>query len=236
MIVSELINRAWVQSGIVPRALSSVSGEQTTDGLFLLNQFFDDVAMTGRYIPYYNYPEVNGVIGQEIYFIANAVIIETVTFNIGDVRYSMYRDNRGHYFGNPRIDHIKALPFTFYVERVNGGSNVYVYFDPEQTLSFKIKGRFSLTNLTTADFDQELSETYDGWYQNYLLYSLARKMCSWYKISVSPETLAEIKRYEDQLADANCMDLTTKKISTAAKSATITYAQANLGRGWIPGA
>lgn len=235
MLVSELINRAWIQSGIVPRALSSVSGEQVRDGLFLLNQFLDDVSMTGRFIPYYDYPEVTAVIGQEIYFIPNAVIIETVTFNIGDVRYSMYRDNRGHYFGNPRVDNINALSFDFYVERVNGGSNVYVYFLPQQAYVFKIKGRFSLSNLTTANMGDDLDDTYDGWYQNYLLYNLARKMCSWYKISVSPETMAEIKRYEDQLADANCMDLTTRKISTAAKSATITYAQVNIGRGWIPG-
>ena len=234
MRVIELINRAWVQSGIVPRSLSSVTGEQTRDGLFLLNQFLDDVAQTGRFIPYYSYVEVTAVIGQEKYFIEKAVIIETVTFNIGTVRYSMYRDNRGHYFGSPRVDDINALPFNFYIERVNGGSELSVYFLPQQSLILKLKGRFGFTNLTTADFATELSDTYDGWYQNYLLYELARKMCSWYKISVSPETMKEIEGYREKLADANAMDLTTNKICTASKSTTISYAQVNLGKGWVP--
>ena len=235
MQLVSLINYAWIWSGIVPRNLASVTNNQTSDGLYLLNFLLNDIGMTGRHVPYYQYPEIDTVVGQEIYFVEGAVVIETCTFNIGPVRYAMDLKNRKHYFGAPRVDKINPLPFTFYWERVIGGCNLYVYFLPQQVFQLKIKLKALLGNYTTAQYGYELDNDYDAFYQNYLTILLAKYMCMWYKISMPPDAQEKLNQYQRQLADMNYMDLTMKKKATLSQTATITFAQVNIGRGWVPG-
>lgn len=230
MLAGELINRAWNLAGIVPRDLDEVSGSQGADGLFWLNQILSEIGMTGRYIPYYTHIQLNLVEGQELYFIPNLVISEVATFNIGSVRYQMDMDNRRHYFGAPRVDNIQALPFNWYWERVAGGTNIYTYFLPQSsTYVLKITGRFSLANVTPFT---DLNLTYDLFYQSFLMYLLAQRLCDWYKISLSPDTKLQLQAFLTQLADMNPMDLVLKKTATYSHTDSITYAQANIGKGW----
>lgn len=229
MLVVELINRAYVLAGIVARDLDQVEGSEGRDGLFWINQLLDEMSMTGRYIPYESYTAVTAVIGQEIYNVPGLVILETMTFNIGDVRYEMRRDNRRHYFGAPRVDNILALPFHYYSERVVGGTNVYLYFKPQSAYVLKIKGKSALGNVTN---DTELDLVVDKFYQSYLMYLLAERLCDWFKLSFPPSTKQKLREFENQLRDLNPIDFTTTKISTLAKGASISYAQANIGKGW----
>ena len=57
----------------------------------------------------------------------------------------------------------------------------------------------------------------------------------WYKISMPPDAQEKLNQYQRQLADMNYMDLTMKKKATLSQTATITFAQVNIGRGWVPG-
>lgn len=229
MLVVELINRAYVLAGIVARDLDQVEGSEGIDGLFWLNQLLDEMSITGRYIPYESYTTVTAVVGQETYFVPNLVIVETMTFNIGSVRYAMRGDNRRHYFGAPRVDNINALPFNWYWERVPGGTNLYIYFKPQSAYPLKIKGRSALGNVLN---DDELNTLVDKFYQSYLMYKLAQRLCEWFKLSFPPDSEKTLNRLEKQIADINPIDFTSKKIATLAKGASISYAQANIGKGW----
>ena len=61
---AELVNRAWYLSGIVGRNLETVSGQQATDGLFLLNTLLSFKATDLRLIPYYKRYQFSMVAGQ----------------------------------------------------------------------------------------------------------------------------------------------------------------------------
>lgn len=226
-----LITRAWYLSGIVARNLETVSGDQVTDGLFLLNVLLDFKASDVRLIPYYTRYAGTFVIGQEKYFIPNLYAIETMTFNIGQLRYPMTEMKRDVYFGSGRVDNIISLPFSYHSERVYGGSDVYVYFLPVETYTFNLSGKFALTDVTLM---QDMSLTYDNFYLEYLRYSLAQFMCNEYNISFAPEKLAMLKVYEKKLLDVSPPDLSLKKVSFMNSGTTLNWAMVNVSGGYLP--
>ncbi|HEX4044221.1 MAG TPA: hypothetical protein VHZ76_00965 [Gammaproteobacteria bacterium] len=230
MLAVELITRAFYLSGVVSRNLESLQADELYDGVNLLNDVLSEVNVTGRYVPYFSYIDINCVVGQEIYFIPNAVDIFTATFNIGPVRYEMYHDDLRHYFGAPRVDNINALPFNWFWERVNGGINVYVYFLPSSdSWILKFKCKIGLSNVVE---NTDLSLTYDDFYQLFLRYKLVDYICDWYGITMPPQVESKLKSFETIYANLNANDYSIKKVSTYSITDSLTYAQANLGKGW----
>jgi len=226
-----LITRAWYLSGIVARNLETVSGDQVTDGLFLLNTLLDFKASDIRLIPYFTRYAGVFVIGQEKYFIPNLYEIENMTFNIGTVRYPMTSTTRDVYFGNGRVDNINSLPFSYHYERVYGGVDLYVYFKPIDTYVFNLSGKFALTDVTLM---QDMSLTYDMFYLEYLRYALAQAMCLEYNIAFAPEKLNMLKQYEKKLQDVSPPDLTMKKVSFMGGRTGLNWAMINVSGGYLP--
>ncbi len=226
-----LITRAWYLSGIVARNLETVSGDQITDGLFLLNTLLDFKASDIRLIPYFTRYAGTFVIGQEAYNVPGLYEIETMTFNIGTVRYPMKNVTRDNYFGSGRIDNINSLPFSYHLERVKGGSNIYVYFLPVDTYVFNLIGKFALTDVTLM---QDMSIVYDNFYIEYLRYALAKLFCNEYSIAFAPEKEMMLKTYEKKLLDVSPPDLTLQKVSLIGSGAVMNWGQVNIGLGYIP--
>lgn len=226
-----LITRSWYLSGIVARNLETVSGDQITDGLFLLNVLLDFKASDIRLIPYFTRYASVFVTGQETYYIPDLYEIETMTFNIGDVRYPMSSTSRDIYFGQGRVDNITSLPFQYHLERQKGGSNVYVYFLPNQAYVFNLSGKFALTEVTLM---QDMSLTYDQFYMEYLRYALAQFMCNEYSIAFAPEKAAMLKMYEKKLLDVSPPDLTMKKLNMLGNQPVANWAGYNIARGYWP--
>lgn len=224
-----LITRSWYLSGIVARNLQTVSGDQITDGLFLLNVLLDFKASDIRLIPYFTRYQGNFIVAQEMYYIPNLYAIETMTFNIGTVRYPMTETTRDIYFGNGRIDNITSLPFSYHLERTFGGSNVWVYYLPDQTYQFNLIGKFALTEVT---LNQDMALVYDQFYLEYLRYALAKFFCNEYSIAFAPEKEKMLQIYEKKLLDVSVPDLTQQKMNFINTGYCINYAQANIGKGW----
>lgn len=231
MNVTQLVNYAWILTGVVARDLEEVSGSQAADGLFWLNQILSEIAITGRYIPYYSYIQVPLVVGQEQYFLPNVVEIDTANFYIDTVRYMMLQDNRRHYFGAPRVDNVNALPYQYYWERVVGGSNIFLYFPPQGNYLMKVKCLQMLSDVTEMT---NLDLTYDKFYQSFLMYMLASRLADWYKIALPPATQTQLSAFMKNVANLNPMDLTCYKTCTYSTTNSLSYAQANIGRGFVP--
>lgn len=230
MLAGTLITQAYYLSGVVPRNFETVEADQIADGVNLLNDVFAEINTTGEYVPYFSYPQLNAVAGQEIYFIANAVDIFSATFNIGPVRYEMFHDDLRHYFGSPRVDNINALPFNWFWERVKGGINVYVYFLPsDNSWVFKFKCKTLLSDITEFT---DLSATYDEYYQLFLKYMLVEYICLFNNISTPPLIGSKLTYFKSIYKDLNAMDYSVKKVSTYSVTDSLSYAQANIGKGW----
>lgn len=230
MLAGTLITNAYYLSGLVARDEDNVQGSEGNDGLFWLNNLFDELSITTRHVPYIQHIQVALTPGQELYFVPNLARLDVASFNIGTVRYQMYRDNENHYWGAPRVDNIQALPFNYYSERYLDGTNVYLYFTPQSnTYVLNITGRFLLPNVL---FTTDLDLTFDQFYQVYLMYELAGKLCGWNKISMAPSVQKDLDMYRNKLRDLNPLDVTITKIATLSKQDSISYAQANLGKGW----
>lgn len=228
----KLITNAYYLSGIVSKSLQTVTGEQLSEGLDLLNALLAVKSIHQSLIPYYQLYSFNGVTGQEQYFVPNLIEIETFTFNIGTVRYSMLPTTRNKYFGSGRVDNIQSLPFDWHYERCKGGSNIYIYFTPAANYPMKIWGKFSISEVANQDVD--LAAVYDAFYIEYLRYALAEYICAEYNISFQPQSQNKLNEIEAQLKDVSPKDLTVTKMSTLRGESGLNWADVNLGRGWRP--
>lgn len=230
---TQLITRSWYLSGVVSRDLESVTGDQLNDGLDMLNAFLNIKTADQRLIPYYTDYEFSAVIGQQMYFIPNLILVETLVFYLQEVRYPMQLVGRYEFFGTARADNVLSLPYQYFVERAFNGSNVYVYFKPQDTYLFRMHAKFSLANVALG---QDLSLTLDQYYIEYLRYGLAQYMCQEYNITFPDENKMYLMKLEKLLFDISPIDFTNKKKSMLTRQmGPDIYAQANIGRGWTTG-
>ena len=229
--VTQLITSAYYLSGIVARELETVTGAELSDGLRSLNALLSSRSNVSRLIPYFSEYEVDLVVGNEKYHIPNLIYPETVTFNVGDIRYSMRYQGRSDYFGKARIDNISSLPFEWHFERSKGGSDLYIHFKPSNTYKLKIWGKFSLGSVALND---DLELTYDLFYIDYLRYKIAKRLCTEFGVSYPIQANEELKEIEKSIVDISPTDLTMKKLSTLGSESGLNYGDTNLGKGWRP--
>jgi hypothetical protein len=225
-----LLDRAWNLSGIVARNLETVSGDENTEGLFLLNELLEFMATDLNKIPYWRTYDGVFIQGQETYNITGLVAIESMTFTMNNqVRYPMSYANRDAYFGSGRVNNIQSIPFIYHYERQLNGSKVYVYYLPMDTYTFQIMGKFALTDVL---INTDMSTVYDGFYLAYLRYALAEKMCLEYDITFDPGKKAYLMRMEKLLQQTSPPDLTVRKPNFLGTNRPLNWAQINIGRGW----
>lgn len=231
IIAEELIVKSYYLSQIVSRELQTVEGYQITDGLYLLNALLDIKGSDLRLIPYYQQTIFNTVQGQEKYFLPNILSAETLTFNIGTVRYEMQQVSRDKYFGTGRVDDIQSLPFTYHVERCFGGSNVYVYYVPQDIYLMKMWGKVGLTEV---NLQTNLSAIYDPFYIEYLRFALAEYLCIDYSETFPEQAAAKYKEIREKLLDVSAIDLMIRKVNTLGKKQVYNWAHINISPGWSP--
>ncbi len=230
-LVSTLITRSYYLSQILARDFQTLTGSMEEDGLFLLNELLDEKSSDLSLIPYYSEYDFNTVQGTEMYFIPNLTEVDSMTFNIGEVRFSMNERTRKEYFATPRVDQLQALPFSYRVERCLGGANVFIYFVPNQNYLMKVWGKFALTEVT---LNQDLSLTYDGFYISYLRHYLASKLCSEFGQTFPDGAQKEFMRIEKKLKSTSPADLSISKQSFFNSGSTMDWQWANLSTGYYP--
>jgi len=230
--VTQLINRAYYLSQVVSRELETVSGQQLTDALDWLNALLNLKSANSRLIPYYTLYEFDAVPQQEEYFVPNLINPETLTFNIGPVRYSMQPVSRRPYQGAGRVDNVYSLPFNWHAERCLGGSNIFLYFIPDTNYPLKLWGKFGFANVT---LNQDLLTLYDEYYIDYLRYRLAMRICSEFGIPMQPQAAQELEELEEAMKDVSPPDMTITKWSSLQAGQGINWGDINIGRGWRPG-
>jgi hypothetical protein len=227
-----LVTRAWYLSGIVARNLQTVTGDQITDGLFLLNAILDWKQIQTDLIPYWTYvTNLTTIPNQETYFLPNILEIETVTFNIDVVRYPMDYTTHSIYFGSGRVDNISTLPFNWTWNRSLGGGTLYLYFLPDGFYPLKIFCKMGLQEVT---LQEDMLSVYDPSYIEYLRYSLAQYMCSEYGVLFNPESAKILQSIERTLMYVTPPDLSRRSVSILTKGSGINWGDVNIGRGWRP--
>lgn len=244
----ELITRAWYLSGIVARNLQVPTGDQISDGLYLLNALLDFKQIETDLIPYWTYIELNAIPRQEFYFLPYVAAIQSLTFNLGPVRYPMNNVSSTNYYGSSRVDNISTLPFSWNYNRALGGGNLGLYFKPDRSYPLKMMVKLFLVDvqLTTnlADitecvpyrFINNANQGYDSSYIEYLRYALARFMCSEYGVLFNPQSEKIFQSYQRKLMYIEPPDLSVKKTTILAASEQVGYnwGDVNIGRGFRP--
>jgi len=227
-----LINKAWNISSIVSRNLQTVSGDQASDGLDMLNGLLAMKSADLSYIPYWNVYNFTATPNQEVYFIPNLTSAETLTFRLGPLRYSAMEMSRTTYFGSSRVNNISSLPFTWRLERAVGGANIYLYFLPNQAYPLQITAKFGFGEVT---LDQDLSLTMDRFYIEYLTFELSQYMCASYNVAFTDSAAAMLERYRKIVKQISAPDLTMHKLTSFSSRPGLSWGDVNLSpQGWRP--
>lgn len=229
--VTDLITRAYYLSQVVSRELQTVSGSQISDGLYLLNALLDFKSTDTRLIPYYNRTTFNTVGGTEMYYRPGLLNVDALTFNIGTVRYSMRECTRDEYFAYPRVDNIQSLPFSYRVERVFGGSNIYLYFVPADVYVMNLSGKYALEEVAPGD---DISLVYDKYYIEYLRHELANMICSDYGATLPDATMETLMEYRKKLLTVSPPDLSIQSQNYFDSGTGLDWQWVNLGVGYVP--
>jgi hypothetical protein len=230
--VRKLINEAYYLARIVARDLESVSGSQAERGLDLLKDILSGRSVDIGFIPYFKQYDLTATPGQEKYFIPQLVYVSSVVFFLATVRYSMIERQRKDYFGSPRVEGIRSLPFEWHSERVKDGMDIYLYFPPEANYPVQIWGKFGLDE--NIEFDDDLDLVYERNYQDYLKYFLAKRICNNYGMPMHPETREEFDEIKHDLIDKSPLDVSVTTHSTTTAIRGWTYGDVNIGKGWRP--
>lgn len=227
----QLITRAYYLSQVVSRELQTVSQDQTTDGLYLLNALLAIKSTDTRHIPYYQRTTFNTVAGQEEYFIANLLNVDTLTFNIGQVRYSMNEFTRAQYFAISRVDDIQSLPFSYRLERELGGTRIFMYFVPADIYVVKISGKYAFAPVT---LQTDLLLAYDAYYIEWMRYALAEYICSEYGATFPDKAQQKYEEITKKIITVSPPDLSVQGQNYFDPGFGMDWQVANLTTGFWP--
>lgn len=232
----ELITNSYYLSGIVARNLQTPTWDQINDGLYRLNGFLNIKGSETKQIPYYQTTYGNFIAGQQVYSFPNLVEIDTFAFYLqpggpsaNGVRFEMLNISRYEQFAVPRPENVSSLPYSWHLERTTSGSDVYVYFIPNQNYEYILTGKYALLSTT---LNQDLSTVFDGWYIEYLTYGLAIYLCEWNNIVPPPSVMTTFKEMEASLTTLSPIDFTLRKIQYFKTGGGLNWGDVNYGRGW----
>jgi len=231
----KLIVKSLYRAGICSQGFRAPTDVEINEGLDSLNDLFAEKTVDNALNPYYTEYPLTVSVGVESYFIPNLIEIETITFNLNAVRYGVRKTGRQKYFGSPRANNIKSLPFSWHLERELGGARLFLYWLPDQAYDFKLWAQFSLgsENVLTTD----LSLTYDRFYIAYLKNAaLPERLCLDFDMDLPGNVQRSIDYYQGLMSkQISPMDLSMQKCSTLGRGLVIDYFQyANLGNGYVP--
>lgn len=254
--VNQAIANAYFKARIRSRAFDPVSGSDISVGLDALNFLLADKTLDISEIPYYTTISFPLVSGQDTYFIPDLITISTLTFFVNGtsqtdvVRYSTNYQSRNEFFGSPRAMNIQSLPFNWHMERtfntdpavvpvngtapyIGGGANLYWYFVPDLAYPAQIWGLFRMKQVILG---QDLTQTLDLFYIDFLEFQLAERLCAEFDFAVPVNVSQQLQKFY-KILDKQSGQLDTKgiKITTLDnRNQTLNYAQVNLGHGWVP--
>lgn len=228
----QLITRAFYLSQVVARELEVVSQSKITDGLYLLNAALDFKGSDLRLIPYFQPATFTTVQGQEMYTIPNLLQVQSLTYNIGPVRYAMQPLTREDYFATFRVDGVQSLPFSYRLERELDNMNLYFYPFPADAYIMNFRGKFGLTEVTLTT---DLSLVYDLYYIEYLRYELAKIICDEWGATFPDGAMKRYMELQKKIMDVSPYDLSIRKSSYyVSNHQGVDWQLMNLWKGWWP--
>lgn len=230
--LSKLISGAYYESGIVARGLQTVGGEQALDGVDLFNEILAEKSMDSVFLPYYTNQTVTLSEGQETYFIAGLSELATLTFNIGTVRYPMDELGIQEYNATGRVDNVESLPFSFYLQRSLGGTQIKLYPLPASDYVLNILGKFAYPDI--SNYQEDLALTYDTFQILYFKFKVAYRLLLFNKQPIPQDLKQQLDNLERRFHDLTGTDWSIQKVSMIRCDYRPNYMQAALRDGWVP--
>lgn len=231
MNVTRLVQGSLTLAGVRSIGLDQASASQAADALLWLNQLLSEQGITSDeiiYIEEYIFPMV---IGQEKYSIPNLAEADTVTYVLNEVRYGLDEMSLTQYKSSYRVNNVNSLPYMFYQQRTLTGTDLYFYFKPSQEFITTVNGKFQFPEV---NMNTDLNLFIAPFYQTYLMYLLAARMCDWYLLNVPPGVAKTLYQLENKIKSINSYDMSYRPTKLLSRGAFWDWPSINLSPAWKP--
>jgi hypothetical protein len=227
----QLVSESYYLSNVVSRGFETVSGEQLTDGINGLNKVLSWQSVNSDLIPYYKKEALTLVVGQEKYSVAHLLSVDTLFYYLGSVRIPIPVLTRRDYENRCRVEGVNTIPIMAYLERSKGGSDLYIYFPPDQVYTTYYIGKFGLDSVTA---DTDMTTVYDLFYINYLEYYLAKYLALRNGSEVDVSLEKELEVMKSKINGISNPDYTMRKKNCFSGQNAFGWGDVFIGRGWRP--
>lgn len=133
------------------------------------------------------------------------------------------------------------------IVKVTGGTvNANAYYQQQNeivaigttSITFSAYNNITFANFSTqteARVDIKQPKGLDRFYTTYLKYALVERICAEYNYTLPVSAQNQLRKYESFISkNSRPMDLRMKKVSTLQHKGAMTWAQINIGKGYIP--
>lgn len=194
LAVADVITRAYYEANVIASEFESPTGAQLNDALYWFNSAVSYAFSRNLLSAYENHQTLVLTPGVSEYDLPLVTEIRQATFMLGNVRFDMILDTQATFFGSLRVMDIRSLPFHYYFEKKLGGGKIYLYFIPDQAypLNLTVKSAYPL-----FAFEDNLLETFDLFFIDYLTHLLAFRICLQWGQQV-PEGLNTLLRLSEK--------------------------------------
>jgi len=231
--VRKLITEAYYLTNIVSREFQTIDGAQLALGFSLLNDFLALESISTQNIPYYEQYTFTTEVGKEKYHVDHLVDIESMCFYLSNVRIPMAQKSRKEYFYSGRVEGLNVMPFTFRMERSEGGADLWMY--PLSNIPYNIMAMVKYGLAEATSYDQDISAVYDRFYLLYLRYALAELICHHEGVNIPPQVSAKLDKIKSELIEISYPDMRCTCISTLDSSTpdlVSAVIETYIGGGW----
>lgn len=231
-LASQLLVKALRTTGLAPADIGNQpTSRMMVDALDLLNEILSQINSDGALLPYTTTTFIDLTAGQQTYQIPNLIQWQAIAYYLQDIRYTLYYSARTDYYSSNRADNILSLPYQFHVERTLGGSEISMYFFPQEDYPLQITGLFGFNSVNMG---QDISNLFDTYYLKYLRLQLADSICNYYNVPLPANSARELMVIKKQIKRLNNPDLSAQVVPLMGGANFPSYAQANFRNGFQP--
>lgn len=178
---NDIIDRAYRIIGIRSKD-RALSGDDTDQGLYILNQMLDNYSADSELIAYYDEIQFPLVIGQESYTISDQLVADVtnkrlvylkyVNLIYQQYRYPVWVESDAAYYRFTHDETVTRRPGRVFLQQEIGQSKITFFEKPDQTYTCLIKGKFILEHLELSTIITQVPIAY----HRYLEYALANEL------------------------------------------------------------
>ncbi len=230
MSATLLVQDAYVLAEILAEEGETANAAQITIGLKYLNITIRKINISSDVISLITDEDFNLPADINVFTLTGYTKLLKVQYNLGGIRYDIKLLSLNDFKDRSRIVNNTGIPYIGYPKRTPTGIDLEIFFTPSVPYLMTVTG---YKNITEVVSDTILSGI-EKFYEDYLLYKLAYRLCNYYQKPIPAGISNEVREYEQEFEKLKVYRIDRKLSILGRGSYNNSIAAYNIGRGYNP--